>query len=49
MIFIMSSSLIPFFWCKNLLVMVKIGYTPNVSLLSHLEVPLKFGWVGGGG
>ena len=27
----------------NLLVRVKLGYTPNFTFLSHSEVPYKFG------
>ena len=36
------------FFCMNLLVMFKLGYTLNISFLKHLEVPLSFcggvGW-----
>ena len=42
-----GGSLTPFF-CTNLLVRVKLGYTPNFTALGHLEVPWKFlvGWCG---
>ena len=32
-------SLIPFFSLMNLLVRVKLGYTPNFAALGHVEVP----------
>ena len=36
------------FFCTNLLVRVKLRYTPNFTALGHLEVPYKFlcEWVG---
>ena len=40
------------FFCTNLLVRVKLGYTPNFAALGHVEVPWKFlvvGWVCGWG
>ena len=38
----------PIFFGPNLLVRVKLGYTPNFIALGHVEVPWKFlvGWVG---
>ena len=42
-----GGSLTPFFFCTNLLVRVKLGYTPNFTALGHLEVPWKFLWGGG--
>ena len=34
-----GGSLTPFFFGTNLLVRVKLGYTPNFTALGHLEVP----------
>ena len=34
-----GGALTPFFFCTNLLVRVKLGYTPNFTALGHLEVP----------
>ena len=37
----------PIYFCMNLLVRFKLGYTPNFAALDHLEVPYKFVVVGG--
>ena len=34
-----GGSLTPFFFGPNLLVRVKLGYTPNFAALGHVEVP----------